>query len=147
VRRYRLAQGAFLDGRKCDRLCANQSQDASRDSTSQVVIRANLAEAKGVSVYNLLRLPSCATLLVNNVGLIRPPFLDGQILISVRLDNGTLIEATWNEHRYECSIVAYEADGKVALRVSTARPAWLPGIVNTVVWNQAFKSEAAKHLA
>jgi hypothetical protein len=92
-------------------------------------------------MYNLLRLPSCATLLVNNVGLIRHPYLDGQMLISVRLDNGMLIEATWNEHRHECSIIASRADGSVALRISTARPAWLPGVVNSVVWNQAFKSE------
>jgi hypothetical protein len=63
-------------------------------------------------------------------------------LVCLRLDNGVLIEAVWDDHRHLYSVTGYEmhADEKQkALRErSTPNREWVPGMVNTLAWELAF---------
>lgn len=93
-------------------------------------------------MFALLRLPSGSTLLLNDIGKLLPPYAHGQTLIRLRLDNGILVEATWDDFRHAFSITAYEAQDDLktkALRErTTPNREWLPGVVNSMAWDLAF---------
>ncbi|MEX2139616.1 MAG: hypothetical protein WD894_10165 [Pirellulales bacterium] len=98
-------------------------------------------------MFALLRLPSGSVLILNDIGRLPPPYTHGQLLIQVRLDNGILLEAIWDDYRHHFSVTGFEAQGDVKLKAvcerSTPNREWVPGVVNSLAWELAFmKAEA-----
>lgn len=93
-------------------------------------------------MFALLRLPSNSTLLLNDIGTLPPPYAHEQPLIRLRLSNGILIEAIWDDYRHIYSVTGYEAQDDVKLKAvcerSTINREWVPGVVNSLAWELAF---------
>jgi hypothetical protein len=93
-------------------------------------------------VFALLRLPSGSVLLLNDIGRLLPPYAHRQALIRLRLDNGILVEAVWDDYRHVYSVTGYEAQGEEKLKAlcerSTPNREWVPGVVNSLAWDLAF---------
>jgi hypothetical protein len=91
-------------------------------------------------VFALLRLPSGSVLLLNDIGRLPPPYTHGQALIRVRLDNGILVEAVWDDYRHVYSVTGYEGDEKLKALCERSTPnrEWVPGVVNGLTWDLAF---------
>jgi hypothetical protein len=98
-------------------------------------------------VFALLRLPSGSELLLNEIGKLAPPYSHGQALIRVRLDNGVLVEAVWDDYRHLFAVTGHEVQDDVKLKClcerTTRNREWVPGVVNSLTWELAFtKAEA-----
>jgi hypothetical protein len=93
-------------------------------------------------VFALLRLPSGSSLALNDIVRLPPPYAHGQTLIRLRLDNGILLEAIWDDYRHLFSVTAYEVQADEKLKAlcerSTPNREWVPGVVNTLAWELAF---------
>jgi hypothetical protein len=93
-------------------------------------------------VFTLLRLPSGSSLAMNDIAKLPPPYAHGQTLIRLRLDNGIVLEAVWDDYRHHFSVTAYEVHAdetrKAVCERSTPNREWVPGVVNTLAWELAF---------
>jgi hypothetical protein len=89
-------------------------------------------------MVGLLNLPVGSVLLANELSRVRPPYYHGQLLLALRLDNGVLIEATWDDDARQCVAIASigEARRKAVVGNRTVmNPQWLPGVVSTLAWS------------
>ena len=98
-------------------------------------------------MFALLRLPSGSELLLNDIYKLAPPYSHGLALIRVRLDNGVLLEAVWDDYRHIFAVSAHEAQEDVKVKNlcerTTRNREWVPGVVNSMAWELAFtKTEA-----
>jgi hypothetical protein len=85
--------------------------------------------------------------LQNDISRLAPPYAHGQTLICVRLDNGVLIEAVWDDYRHHFAVTGHEAQDDIKLKKlrerSTPNREWVPGVVNTLAWELAFAKTGA----
>jgi hypothetical protein len=97
-------------------------------------------------MFALLRLPAGSGLLVNDISRILPPYNHGQLLVRLRLSNGIVIEASWDDEKHGHRIAAYEAEGNAQLAGNErfiVNREWVPAAVNTIAWELAFRRTSA----